>query len=908
MPIKTEKSEISRWFQYLYFLRFSLMGWLFLPLFCLLDVLGVTATLTRGILTLDSAWQAFYATFFIAAANMTALITARNTVRNGQSRFRAIPPSRLYDWLTNPKAKAVWSVLAIAHIPTLLTILYLIGIAAYEQEELFIPSLIAGLLTALLFWYLVSLFYYWTYRPYIAATCVTPEPAALIFPRHEWLFGDVSDAVPPPRLMKWIDGSTTLFLKWISRAGYAATVNGPFWELHFLSTVSLIGIFLLYLFLYPLTSPILRTEFATYGQIAFCALVTAVFLAAIADTSYQNLRTGKKCHWGKPVKWTFILLALVLSSLFIATLLFDRITGSVRLEMAFPTLASILVLIGFFLWFFAGAAFFLDRYRIPVLTTVLACIFLPKLVAPPLSECFMNHNSPLLAEIFDSDHYFSVNWRHDPLTIADVPTPAEALKKRVKNLDDPYIIVTASGGGIQAAEWTSQILANLERAFANDPRLNQRPTPYTFHDHVLLTSTVSGGSVGTMPFLLEYTAHIKDHPEQPAPIFPVNAPGLVERITRSSGCSSLEAVAWGLSYHDFYRLVVPFRFPTSLDADSAPDRSWALAAAFNRNLHDEHCGTDQKIGGKHQRFSGLSPVLDGEALTLRDSANRLAADGTIPAFTFNTTAAESGSRFLLSDYLVPTDGICGSDFTPAESFLQAYGADESDCGGTKGKLLRYADLPLATAARLSATFPIVSSGTRIPPAYTRHAYHFLDGGYFDNDGTASVIEFLKSAMDNDPGAVPHKILLIEIRDDNGTEVGTDIDNIVGQNGSDDTGRLRAPPWTPASQLTGIGEGLWNAGHVSISRRNRRELCILETAYQRNGLDIHHIVFTIPKGKDHLSPLSWNLTTGQLASIMQRVNSPQTTDLIQNSIDWVSDALAEKNAPSSDVCHPSVEPS
>jgi hypothetical protein len=57
--------------------------------------------------------------------------------------------------------------------------------------------------------------------------------------------------------------------------------------------------------------------------------------------------------------------------------------------------------------------------------------------------------------------------------------------------------------------------------------------------------------------------------------------------------------------------------------------------------------------------------------------------------------------------------------------------------------------------------------------------------------------------------------------------------------------------------------------------------------------VHDSSPTRTQGKDHLSPLSWNLTTGQLASIMQRVNSTQTIDYIENSIHWVSDALNGK---------------
>jgi hypothetical protein len=42
-------TNFARWLQYIYFLRVSVLSWIFLPLFCLLDLLGVTATLSRGI-------------------------------------------------------------------------------------------------------------------------------------------------------------------------------------------------------------------------------------------------------------------------------------------------------------------------------------------------------------------------------------------------------------------------------------------------------------------------------------------------------------------------------------------------------------------------------------------------------------------------------------------------------------------------------------------------------------------------------------------------------------------------------------------------------------------------------------------------------------------------------------------
>jgi hypothetical protein len=328
---------------------------------------------------------------------------------------------------------------------------------------------------------------------------------------------------------------------------------------------------------------------------------------------------------------------------------------------------------------------------------------------------------------------------------------------------------------------------------------------------------------------------------------------------------------------------------------------------LNRNLNDPQCGVSPQT----------PKVPDGEEITLGQAAKNL-SNGTMPAFTLNTTVAESGGRFLLSNYLVPraaTTDLRNTEFLPAESFLQAYGQDPCCANGPDGEKL-FADLPLSTASRLSATFPVVSSATRIPRQYAKAASHFLDGGYFDNDGTASAIEFLYSVMNKRvlderqaqsgnqplPPAKPLKVLLVEIRDGDDLDPNLDQDDLEDQSGY---GHPPAPWWT-LNQLLGPLEGLWNAGHVSVTRRNRRELCVLETAY-RDKLIIHHVVFAIPQQPDDKqkmkpAPLSWKLTASQLAWISSVADGDQAKDTnlaIENAIDWI--ARAESSTPPSDVC-------
>src|SRR5438132_12194313 len=107
-------------------------------------------------------------------------------------------------------------------------------------------------------------------------------------------------------------------------------------------------------------------------------------------------------------------------------------------------------------------------------------------------------------------------------------------------------------------------------------------------------SSVSGGSVGLISYLREYTG--------PKPFHSVNgAEDIRERMTSAANCSSLEAVAWGLEYNDFANLLFTgFPYPSSGSdlRDGAPigrDRTWALEQAFNRNQTDEHCGTTNNL-------------------------------------------------------------------------------------------------------------------------------------------------------------------------------------------------------------------------------------------------------------------------------------------------------------------------
>ncbi len=114
-------------------------------------------------------------------------------------------------------------------------------------------------------------------------------------------------------------------------------------------------------------------------------------------------------------------------------------------------------------WLLGVVAFLFDRGRLP-----LALL----LIAATVIVIAVTHTW------FTSDHIY----RTVPAR-ADAPTllPADALLPE----DEPSIVVAASGGGIEAAAWTTEVLTSLQ-------------TMTGFQEHLRLVSAVSGGSVGTM--------------------------------------------------------------------------------------------------------------------------------------------------------------------------------------------------------------------------------------------------------------------------------------------------------------------------------------------------------------------------------------------------------------------------
>jgi Patatin-like phospholipase len=204
-----------------------------------------------------------------------------------------------------------------------------------------------------------------------------------------------------------------------------------------------------------------------------------------------------------------------------------------------PALAYLLALLTLPTWMFSGAAFFLDRYRVPAL------------VVPALLL--------VLAFVSPTDHFFDTQAL--PTGSTELAASGGGAPARGAEPSDLIAVlngcrltaVATSGGGIRAAGWTAEVLTRLHQEVPD------------FSRSLRIVSSVSGGSVGTMYFVGAFAG-----PDGPPP-------QALEDIRQLAVRSSLNSVAWGFSYPDLWRTFGPFV------PESATDRARTLELAWARD-------------------------------------------------------------------------------------------------------------------------------------------------------------------------------------------------------------------------------------------------------------------------------------------------------------------------------------
>ncbi len=317
--------------------------------------------------------------------------------------------------------------------------------------------------------------------------------------------------------------------------------------------------------------------------------------------------------------------------------------------------------------------FYFDYYRVPVFLLFVVIV-------------------ALMYALFEVDHFFELNLneanKYDPKDFK------KAIEKRLEyqgeEKEKTLVVVCASGGGIQSAGWTVQVLTGLQDMLGN-----------SFTKSIGFISSVSGGSVGTMYYLDRFAD--KGYPESKE----------FENIFKSATEDSLDAVGWGLAYPDLWRIIgLPFLAPKMCDRGKVIETDWQ--------------GELKNPNSKQFLSTWSEQILNGK----------------IPIPIFNATLVEDGRRFLISPMT-----FCKPSSNKSVDFNTLYAGY---------------DIDVVTAARLSATFSYVSPISRYVGENPKGNYHIADGGYFDNSGMVTMVEWLNEWLDPQKGLNIKRVLLLQI--------------------------------------------------------------------------------------------------------------------------------------------------
>lgn len=442
-----------------------------------------------------------------------------------------------------------------------------------------------------------------------------------------------------------------------------------------------------------------------------------------------------------------------------------------------PALAYLLLLFILLGWLLPGVALYLDRFRVPTGTVLLLTSF--------LFWAFIN-----------TDYYYGVTFSEElqARQTAAALTPVRAFdrwhEKRPLEEYPTMVVVMASGGGIKAAYWTTQVLTTLQQEIGEK-----------FSSSIALITAASGGSVGAMYFVDAYT-------ETGAP--PMEK---LAAINQAAASPSLAATAWGIIYPDLWRAA----FAVAGRWQPLQDRGWALEQTWAQRLTEP------------QRTFG-------------DWREGIAA-GWRPPVIFNTTIVETGERLLMT----PLDQ--GSKVTEENVFSRPR---------YFSTLYPGYDIPVVTAARLSATFPYVTPVARAIHTSEERDYHLADGGYYDNFGVVSALEWLNTVLPHAQKLGGRKLLLIQIEASAFDEDGL------------------PPPTENAGWLYNLAGPAITALNVQTTaqqQRNNMEFQLFANAYK--GVKIHRVKFTFGDN----GPLSWQLSPQDIRSIAQDLQSQKNQAML-----------------------------
>ncbi|HEX4613531.1 MAG TPA: hypothetical protein VH092_35440 [Urbifossiella sp.] len=428
-------------------------------------------------------------------------------------------------------------------------------------------------------------------------------------------------------------------------------------------------------------------------------------------------------------------------------------------------------------------------------------------------------------------------------------------RRRAAGAKPRIVIVCTSGGGIRAAVWTAVVLEGLERELPG------------LRDHIRMVTGASGDMVGAGL----YAANFENGP-------------VVQPTDPRSELGPLSKVLAADSLRRTVQTMVLVDQPTLF---------WPGRVAWDRGREIERVWAENTAGlgdGKH--FTG-SPF----SRTLADLAP-LERAGRRPSLVYSPMLVEDARRLLISNLdlwdLTWTYGnIAGFKSFRVHDHVPA-GPDAPLLSISAAELFRLFPaardrFAVGTAARLNASFPLVSPGVSLP---TNPPRRVVDAGYYDNFGVDLAAMWL---LRNEAAIREHTsgVAVVEIRAyRNGYARWHFQDEEDGRKKPDPTQGENQKPRRDRDALTAALEWISTPVEAIGTARSR-------AAYYRNDelldqLDRH---FTAAAGKDFFTTLafecevdaalSWTLSSREARRIARAYyGDPDAPDENHQKADWI----------------------
>lgn len=286
--------------------------------------------------------------------------------------------------------------------------------------------------------------------------------------------------------------------------------------------------------------------------------------------------------------------------------------------------------------------------------------------------------------------------------LIDSEQPLKALCERWQK-DHPgtkprIVIICTSGGGIRAAVWTAVVLEGLEEKVPG------------LRDHIRLITGASGGMVGAGLYVADFERRC-----DPADVDPRTGLGTFSRYLARD---SLTPTVQTMLLTDLPRIWIPGPMPR--------DRGRELEEVWYRNT---------------RRDGEARSPLEKSFAELRASE----AEGRRPSLIYSPMLVEDSRRLIISNLDLDRQTMSYSQQIAGSSFAEG-GLTEDPSDPERAHLRtqrslsaveffrlfpKATDFRVSTAARMNASFPLVSPAVYLPTYPPRRV---VDTGYYDNYG------------------------------------------------------------------------------------------------------------------------------------------------------------------------------